>query len=441
MYIILFFFVSSIAFAQTNRITLEEDSSDLISSVRKCVASPSRKFIALTHDEHHCTVFNAYGKSIAKFRYDDDLLDSFEVHYNKNSDRYNTYLRYFSNQLPYNLPKEYIEKFREKNPSLAEPFILGKNIVVFGNDTILPVPKEDRAKSFKQKYTNILFENDSILHIGVMISIAVADKKRLDNINNLITKNFNGILRYNIYNQRKTVTWILPTKFDTLFTIVVNQPLWTFCFSDRKKNEYWYNYQLVTYKLYEDVNIINEIPVFCKINQSGELVETKKTKLHDYKSKYYSENGESYLCVAGENEYVVHPYIDSIFMFTDNNAIRSFPLVNVRRVAEVQKALIPPKNRNSIISEKGGYITMTNVLPSKNSGNIIVLMFEVINRDTYQYVAQEYNSHGQLISSYRLENNPQKRETLVGYDPHSHSAISTVATDEEGWVMSFYPLQ
>ncbi len=138
---------------------------------------------------------------------------------------------------------------------------------------------------------------------------------------------------------------------------------------------------------------------------------------------------------------ILRIFIDSIFVFTDNNAIRSFPLVNVRRVAEVQKALIPPKNRNSIISEKGGYITMTNVLPSKNSGNIIVLMFEVINRDTYQYVAQEYNSLGQLISSYRLENNPQKRETLVGYDPHSHSAISTVATDEEGWVMSFYPLQ
>ena len=114
MYIILFFFISSIAFAQTNHITLQEDSTDLISSVRKCVASPSRKFIALTHDEHHCTVFNAYGKSIAKFRYDDDLLDSFEVHYNKNLDRYNSYLYYFSNQLPYNLPKEYIEKFREK---------------------------------------------------------------------------------------------------------------------------------------------------------------------------------------------------------------------------------------------------------------------------------------------------------------------------------------
>lgn len=135
------------------------------------------------------------------------------------------------------MPKEYIEKFR-KNLSLAEPFsFLGKNIVVFGNDTILPVPKRRSRKSI-YKYTNILFENDSILHIGVMISIALADKKRLDNINNLLIKNFNGILRYNIYNQRKTVTWILPTKFDTLFTISVNQPLWTFCFSDRKKNEY-----------------------------------------------------------------------------------------------------------------------------------------------------------------------------------------------------------
>lgn len=441
MYIILFFFVSSIAFAQTNRITLQEDSSDLISSVRKCVASPSRKFIALTHDEHHCTVFNAYGKSIAKFRYDDDLLDSFEVHYNKNSDRYNSFIRYFSNLIQHNLPKEYIQKFKEQQPPILEPFILGKNIVYIGDDTIIPVEKEERYRTFKQRYSNILFENDSILHIGVMISIAVADKKRLDNINNLITKNFNGILRYNIHNQRKTVTWILPTKFDTLYTIVVKIPEYTFSFSNNDKNHYWYNYGLQTFKMYTDQSIINEIPVFCKINSLGEVVETRKTKLYDFSNSNYKENKENYLCISGNTEFIVHPYIDSIFMFTDNDAIRGFPLVNVRRVAEVQKALIPPKSRYSIISEKGGYITMTNVLPSKNSGNIIVLMFEVINRDTYQYVAQEYNSHGQLISSYRLENNPQKRETLVGYDPHSHSAISTVATDEEGWVMSFYPLQ
>lgn len=423
-----------------HHITLQEDPSDLITSVRKCVASPSRKFIALTHDEHHCTIFDAHGKSMAKFRYDDDLLDSFEVHYNKNSAGYNSFIRYFSHLIQHNLPKEYIQRLREQQPPLEEPFILGKTTIIIGDDTILPVQKEERIKVFKQRYTNILFENDSILHIGVMITIAVADKKRLDNIGNLVTKNFNGIMRYNILSQKKTVTWILPTKFDTLYTTSVQLPEYTFSFSNKDKSHYWYNYALQTIKLHTDQNVINEIPVFCKINSQGEVVETRKKKLYSFSNSNYKENKYNYLCISGDTEFIIHPYTDSIFIFTSDDVIHSFPLTNVSRVADVQKSLISPKSRNSIFSEGGGYVTITNVLPSKNSGNIIILMIEVINRDTNNYLAQEYNSRGQLVSSYRL-NNSQKHESLVGYDPHSHSVISTVASDEEGWVMTFYPLQ
>ena len=336
-----------------------------------------------------------------------------------------------------------LSKYREFNPVNNNPAFIGWRDYINGNDTIGKIPFEQATETLKNLGYDGMFIDDHQILISESFGIFVVDKKNISSSKGEIRKSgFDGLRKINFKNNQDEINIFNPTLQYRFNNLLLTSNLYGGGCLNKECTTLLQNLTKIYIENSDSTSEKND-PYLGIIKIDGTVQEliSARPKVYENQSYYFVDNAR--YTVSENNLYLAYPFIDTIYLYRDKH-LKGRPLKNLPLNRDIQNTLIYSRTPQQFLTniKLGGFIEIQHIFPSKNSGNVIVLIRIQISERYVMYAAQEYNTNGDLISSTESSiKEIDPTQGIYGYDPSSHSAVMGELTEEQGWVLSFLPMR